>query len=261
MAPDTIMGINKLHITEKREIYARLIPSVIFDRFNLSPYLVDNKGNDLLILNFSSGSSSTEMSVFHEVGFQDPVLYGHITDTINGQIHVLLYILNNPDSPRFDVDKLPDGSPTKFGTYQRNIDAEVAAMNAGLAPGQIRSGLRMLSEAIESFETFIRSLKHDLYFVEPLYYHNAVIFERNGFDYLSGRRLMKRINKGFSESGDLVPLLNHSTPFRQAEAVNSVRLRSWAIHDGILGDQFDGVTMYKQIGKVGSINTTPECQW
>jgi hypothetical protein len=261
MAPNTIMGINKLHKTEKREIYARIIPPEILDRFSLSPFLVDNKGNDLLVLNFPAGSSSTEMSLYHEAGFQDPVLYGHITDTLNGQIHVLLYTLNNPESPRFDVDRLPDGSSTKFGTYKRNISAEVAAMNAGLAPGQIRSGLRLLSEAIESFESFIESLKHDLYFVEPLYYHNAVIFERNGFDYLSGKRLMKRINEGFAETGDLVPLLDHSTPFRQAEAVNSIRLRSWAIHDGILGDPYDGVTMYKQVGKVGSITTTPECQW
>jgi len=261
MAPSTIMGINKLPITEKREIYARLIPPVLLDRFKLSPYLVDNQGNDLLFLKYPSGSSSTEMSLYHQAKFQDPVLYGHLTDTLNGQIHVLLYILNNPDSPRFDVDVMPDGSPTKFGTYQRNIDAEIAALKAGLAPGQIRSGLRMLSEAIESFESFILSVKHELYFVEPLYYHNAVIFEQNGFDYLSGKRLMKRINEGFLEDGDLVPLLDHSTPFRHPEAVNSIRLRSWALHDGILGEPFDRVTMHKQVGKLASITTTPGCQW
>ena len=261
MAPNTIMGINKLHITEKREIYARLIPPVLLDRFKLSPYLVDNQGNDLLYLKCSSGSPSIEMSLYHQEKSKDPVLYGHMTDTLNGQIHVLLYILNDPDSPRFNVDIMPDGSPTKFGTYQRTIDAEIAALKAGLAPGQIRSGLRMLSEAIESFESFILSLKHDLYFVEPLYYHNAVIFERNGFDYLSGKRLMKRINDGFLENGDLVPLLDHSTPFRHSEAFNSIRLRSWAIHDGILGEQFDGVTMYKQVGKLATITTTLGCQW
>jgi len=261
MAPNTIMGINNLPIMEKREIYARLIPPVLVDRFNLSPYLVDNEGNDLLLLNYPSGSSSTEMSLYHQVKFQDPVLYGHLTDTLNGQIHVLLYILNNPDSPRFDVDIMPDGSPTKFGTYRRNINAEIAALKAGLAPGQIRSGLRMLSEAIESFESFILSVKHDLYFVEPLYYHNAVIFERNGFDYISGKRLMKRINDGFSETGDLVPMLDLSTPFRHPKAVNSIRFRSWAIHDGIFGEPFDGVTMFKQVGKLASITTTLGCQW
>jgi hypothetical protein len=255
------MGINKLPNPEKRDIYARLIPASLLERFNLNPYLVDKHGNDLLLLNYPVGSSSIEMSLYHQVNFPDPVLYGHLTDTLNGQIHVLLYILNNPESDRFNVDVLPDGSPSKFGIYQRNIEAEMAAMQAGLAPGQIRSGLRLLSDAIESFETFILSVNHSLYFVEPLYYHNAVIFERNGFDYQSGRKLMKRINEGFSDDGDLVPLLNSSTPFRVPQAVNSIRLRSWAIHDGILGEPYDRVTMYKQVGKSASVTTTPGCRW
>jgi hypothetical protein len=261
MTPTTIMGINKLPSQEKRDIYARLIPPSLLERFKLNPYLVDKNGNDLFLLNCPPGSASTEISLFHLANFPDPVLYGHMTDTLNGQIHVLLYILNNPESERFNVDILTDGTPTKFGTYQRNIEAELAAMHAGLAPGQIRSGLRMLSEAIESFETFVRSLKHTHYFVEPLYYHNAVIFERNGFDYQSGRKLMKNINEGFSEIGEFLPLLDYSTPFRVPEAVNSIRLRSWAIHDGILGEPFDRVTMYKQVGKSASVITTPGIKW
>jgi hypothetical protein len=261
MTPSTISGINKLPYPEKREIYARLIPPALLKRFKLNPYLVDKQGNDLLSLDCPAGSSSVEMSLYHLIHFPDPVLFGHMTDTLNGQIHVLLYILNDPDSERFNVDVLPDGSPTKFGTYRRNIEAEIAAMNAGLAPGQIRRGLRMLSEAIEAFEIFIRSIKHTHYFVEPLYYHNAVIFERYGFDYQSGRKLMKDIHEGFSENGRLVPLLNHSTPFRVPAAVNSIRLRSWAIHDDILGTPFDKVTMYKQVGKTVSVTTTPGCGW
>jgi hypothetical protein len=47
----------------------------------------------------------------HKIDFPDPILYAHLTDTINGQIHVLLYILNDPDSPRFDVDKMPTAHP------------------------------------------------------------------------------------------------------------------------------------------------------
>ena len=92
----------------------------------------------------------------------------------------------------------------------------------------------MLSEAIVSFEKFVESLGHDMYFVEPLYYHNAVIFERYGLAYQMGRRRMESYHAGFSESGELLPLLDGS-PFRRPEATNSIRLRSWAIHDGILG--------------------------
>jgi acetoin utilization protein AcuC len=210
---------------------------------------------------FAPGASDVEMYLFHEPRFPDPILYGHLTDTINGQIHILLYVLNNPDAPRFDVDRMPDGSMTRFGTLQRNIPAEIAARQANLAPGQVRHGLRLLAQAIQSFERFITSLGHDIYFVEPLYYHNAVIFERYGFTYQVGRKLMERIESGFAEGSDLNNALDASSQFREKEAAHSIRLRSWAIHDGILGEPFTNVTMYKRVGKFAGISTCPGCSW
>ena len=260
MPPSTIGGINILPEEKKREIYSRVIPSALLERFNL-PGLDTTRIQSFLKFKFASGASDVEMSLFHEQHFSDPVLYGHLTDTINGQIHILLYILNDPDSPRFDVDHMPDGTPTRFGTLKRNIEAEAAALAFGLAPGQIRHGLRLLAPAIETFENFVASLGHDIYFVEPLYYHNAVIFERYGFTYQMGRRLMDRIEIGFSESGDLQKLLRDSDPFRKKDATDSVRLRSWAIHDGILGEPFTSVTMYKRVGKAAGISTCPNCRW
>src|SRR5512138_2413408 len=200
MQPSTIGGINKLPEKEKRAIYARYIPGELTEKFDLSD-LAHNE--DLLQFRFASGSSDVEMCLYHQAGFPDPVLYAHLTDTLNGQIHVLLYILNDPDSLRFDVDKLPDGTPTKFGTLRRNLPAEQAAMRAGLSPGQVRRGLRLLQSAMVAFEGFITSLGHDMYFVEPLYYHNAVIFERYGFAYQVGKRKMERIHAGFQEGGEL----------------------------------------------------------
>lgn len=261
MSPSSIAGINKLPEAEKRAIYARIIPKVLIDQFNLSPDFHDQAGNDLLSFMYPAGSPSVEMSLKHQFDFPDPIQYGHLTDTMNGQIHVLLYILNDPTSPRFDVDKLPNGQKTVFGTQSRNIEAEIQAMEAGLAPGQIRRGLRLLSKAIVSFEDFITSLGHDIYFIEPLYYHNAVIFEKYGFAYQQGINLMKQIQSGFSASGDLISKLDGSTPFRKPEYSSSIRLRSWAIHDGILGKQFSEVTMYKYVGKKMKINTCFDCSW
>lgn len=261
MPASTIMGINQLPAEEKRQIYIRVIPAELLERFGLTRQCLDEEGKDLLELECPAGSASVALSLFHRRGFPDPILYGHLADTLNGQIHVLLYILNDPASPRFDVDRLPDGTPTKFGTRARHLEAEVAAMQAGLAPGQVRRGLRMLSPAVSEFEEFVSSLKHDLYFIEPLYYHNAIIFERYGFAYQKGRRFMERIQAGFSPGGDLLPHLDGSTPFRQPEAAASIRLRSWAIHDGILGEAFDNVTMYKVVGKSAGIATCPDCSW
>ena len=258
MQPSTIGGINKLPEEEKRAIYARYIPRELRERFNL-PELTNRK--DLLQFRFAEGSSDVEMRLYHQVGFQDPVLYAHLTDTMNGQIHVLLYILNDPEAPRFDVDRMPDGSPTRFGTLKRNLEAEQAAMEHGLAPGQVRRGLRLLQPATAAFEEFLTSLGQDMCFVEPLYYHNAVIFERYGFAYQTGKRRMEAIHAGFQEGGELHGSMDGSTPFRSSHAANSIRLRSWAIHDGILGEPFTDVTMYKLVGKSAGISTTLGCDW
>lgn len=258
MPPSTIGGINRLPEFEKREIYARYIPSALIQKFDL-PNLVHN--TDLMKFRYASGSSDVEMMLYHKVGFPDPVLYGHLSDTMNGQIHVLLYILNDPDTPRFDVDKMPDGTPTRFGISKRNIEAETAALQAGLAPGQVRKGLHMIKQAMATFEEFVVSLGHDMFFAEPLYYHNAVIFERNGFNYQMGKRRMEAFHSGFKEGGELSQKLDGSNPFRSSNAANSIRLRSWAIHDGIIGEPFTNVTMYKHVGKLAGISTTPGCEW
>lgn len=258
MQPSTIGGINKLAEVEKRAVYARYIPRAILQKFDI-PDPTHNK--ELLRFRFAEGASDVEMSLFHQADFPDPILYAHLTDTMNGQIHVLLYILNDPAAPRFDVDRMPDGSPTKFGIFQRNLEAEQAAMNAGLSPGQVRKGLRLLQPATTAFEEFLTSLGHDLYFVEPLYYHNAVIFERYGFAYQVGKRQMERIHLGFQEGGEYCARLDGSTPFRSSQAAASIRLRSWAIHDGILGEPFTNVTMYKRLGKSANIDTAPGCNW
>ncbi|MEN9562822.1 MAG: hypothetical protein RIR73_1066 [Chloroflexota bacterium] len=260
MPPSTIGGINLLPDPEKRAIYAKYIPQALLEKYELPP-LTSAAGYNLLQFRFANGSTDVEMRLCHKVDFPDPILYAHLTDTMNGQIHVLLYILNDPDSQRYNVDKMPDGSPTRFGTLKRNLEAEAEACEAGLAPGQVRRGLRMLGPAIEAFEDFIVSLGHEMYFIEPLYYHNAVIFERYGFSYQMGKRLMDSIHTGFQPGGDLHAQLDGSNAFRKTEAAESIRKRSWAIHDGILGEPFTNVTMYKRVGHSAGIDTTKGCTW
>jgi hypothetical protein len=260
MSASTIGAINLLPDAEKRAIYAKYIPEVLLHYLGLP----STDSSDLLAhlkFVFPTGSSNVELALHHRPDFPDPVLYTHLTDTMNGQIHVLLYILNDPSSPRFDVDRMPDGSLTRFGTVQRNIEAEHGALQAGLAPGQVRRGLRMLGPAIASFEEFVRTLGQNLYFVEPLHYHNAVIFERYGFAYQMGRRRMDEIHAAFGGAGKLPSLLSAGSGFRQRGAASSIRLRSWAIHDGILGESYTGITMYKRVGVPAGIDTAPGVLW
>jgi hypothetical protein len=261
MTPRSIGAINRLSEAQKRAIYSRFIPQALLDQFDIPPTFEDDAGRDLLSLRCRSGTSDVTVDLRHVYGAIDPLLYAHLTDTLNGQIHVLLYIVNDPHSPRFDVDRMPDGTPTEFGSEQRNIPAEIAAMEAGLAPGQVRKGLRILKHSIAAFEDFVASLNHDLYFNEPLFYHNAVVFERYGFAYQKGRRLMEEIQAGFEPDGVLTRRLDGSSPFRHPSARTSIRGRSWAIHDGILGKPFTEVTMYKRCGEHARLNTFPGGTW
>ena len=259
--PTTISTINILPFEAKREIYKNLVPEEIYSRFNLSPDLYDLEGRDLILLKSDPGQSDVEIFIFHQSGFSDPVLYGHITDTLFGQIHILLYVINNPDSQRFNIDRMADGTPTLLGAVTRNIDEELLAFQNGLSPGQVRHGMRLMVSGARKFEEFVQSLGHTIYFVEPLYYHNAVLFERYGFAYQRGRNLMEEINEGFQPKGHLTKLLDASTPFRSPNAGNSIRKRSWAIHDGILNKPFSGVTMYKRVGIGAELNTSQNCDW
>jgi hypothetical protein len=261
MKVHTISSINQLADDQKKVIYTKLIPKKLLERFHLSSTFTDQDGQNLLQLYCSNDRSTVEMKLFHEAGFIDPILHGQIADTLNGQIHILLYILNDPYSPRYKVDCMPNGTATRFGTHFRNIPAEISALQHGLAPGQIRKGLRLLGEAIKTFEFFVTDLGHELFFVEPLYYHNAVIFERYGFAYQKGRKFMERIQAGFSKGGDLLSRLDDTNPFRSYETPNSIRLRSWAIHDNILGEQFTDVTMYKWINRSFELKTAGDTPW
>ncbi|TFH33931.1 MAG: hypothetical protein E4G99_10530, partial [Anaerolineales bacterium] len=188
MKARSIATLNRLPDDEKLAIYSRFVPQKLMGRFNLSPDFMDARGNRLLSLKCRPGSTDVVLALKHALDAEDPLLYAHLTDTINGQIHVLLYIVNDPYSPRFNIDKLPDGTPTEFGSFRRNLGAEIAALDAGLAPGQVRKGLQILRESVTAFDGFIEFLGHDVYFIDPLAYHNAIVFERYGFMYQQGRR-------------------------------------------------------------------------
>jgi hypothetical protein len=117
--------------------------------------------------------------------------------------------------------------------------------------------LRLSRTQIPIFETFVQGLSHDYYLLEPLAYHNAIVFERLGFNYVQGLRKMRWIHDEFQPGGTLRKSLDGSTPFRQADAWRTIRGRSWAIHDGILGEVWHGIRMYKKVGRHSGVETFP----
>ena len=259
--PTSIREINQLPTAERDTIYRTLLPEWLFSQYGVDRETLTIDGQPAVQFRGPSGSRAVEVVVRRRISDLDPMLYLNMADTFSQQILVLLVVVNDPDAPRFNTDVDQDGNSTSLGTTSRNIAAELAAMRAGLAPGQVRAGLRVFKQMVPLFEEFIRRLGHDLFLIEPLAYHNAIIFERYGFNYLRGLQEMQRIQREFQPGGELHSRLLPEKPFRQPDAWESVRGRSWAIHDGILGHPFTGFQMYKMIGKNAAVGTFPDARW
>jgi len=243
-------------------IYRTLVPDALLTQFHIdSSTLCDADGQRLVQMRGSPGTSSMELKIWHAVDARDPLLYLQLADTAHNQLAVLLLIANNPASPRFDTDRDCAGNPTDFGTSCRNLEAETAAMRAGLAPGQVRRGLRITRQLMPNFEAFVSRLGHQIFFMEPLAYHTAIQFEAYGCAYTLGRAKMEWINRAFGPEGELTRYLDSSTPFRQPSAQFTIRGRSWAIHDGLLGERFSGIRMYKRVGFHANVCTFPDGTW
>ncbi|MCC6891301.1 MAG: hypothetical protein IT321_00665 [Anaerolineae bacterium] len=259
--PSSIREINDLPENEKHSIYQRLLPDWLFSTYGIDNDTLMADGHVVIKFRCPSGSRALEITVKRRIHDTDPILYLNLTDTFNNQLLVLLVIVNDPESPRFDIDVDENGNKTHLGTNSRNLVAEEAAMKAGLAPGQIKKGLRSFKQSIPAFEDFVRSMGHDLFLIEPLAYHNAISFERYGFNYMRGFQEMVRINQEFQPGGELFSKLSKASVFRSEDCWKTVRGRSWAIHDGILGYPFSGFQMYKHINAVSAVNTFPDAIW
>lgn len=186
---------------------------------------------------------------------RDPAYFLDIGNSSFGQGEISFVIVNDPDGERFDIDVDEHGQDTYFGTARRNVPEELRAMKAGLAPGQVRRGLKAMKDLVACWETFFERIGHRFFFLDPLTYNSAILYERNGFQYVHGGERMRVIDREFRPGGVLLARLDGSTPFRMPGQEKTVRGRSWAIHDGILDDPWEGPKMYRPIGSPARIST------
>ncbi len=267
IAPDgsvlnSLATINELPDDVRDQIYQTLLVGELLEQYAIDRQTLCNpRGETVVTFDASPNIGLVELRVWRQLADRDPLLYMQLADTTNNQITILLFITNNPDGPRFPVDRDWGGEPTKFGTLSRNIEAEVRAMEAGLSPGQVRQGLRMARKMMPNFERFISRLGHELFLMEPLAYHSAILFESFGCTYSQGRPRMEHIHQEFHPGGEYFLRLDGSTPFRRPGAEKTVRGRSWAIHDGILGEPYTDFHMYKHVGKDAGVSTFPNYVW
>jgi hypothetical protein len=256
-----LADINALDIPEKEMIYGSLLPLRLLEMFGIEKKtFCGSDGQRKVAFIAPTGLGLLRIHVKLHPLDRDMVFFIELADTRYRQMEFSFCIIADPAAPRFDVDLDQFGRDNCFATMGRNIPEEVRAMAAGLFPNQTRRGLSMFREFLPLLEGFVDSLAMEMIVAEPLTYDNAIRYERYGFDYLTGRRLMQEIDAGFRPGGKLFRRLDGSSPFRMPGVEKTVRGRSWAIHDGIMDEPWDNVMIYKMIGEDAGVNTFPERQ-
>jgi len=247
--PATIHEINALPEAERERLLSLLIPGRLLSLFGIDASTWCNAaGERCVTFTCPARSPFFQIDLRRRPGDRDPAYFLDVASSPYGQMEIAFVIVNDPDGERFDVDVDPSGRETWFGTVRRNVPEEIRAMRAGLAPGQVRRGLRAMADLVRCWDAFFGRLGHRFYFLEPLSYNSAVIYERHGFQYVTGRERMEYIDREFRPGGVLHARLDGSTPFRAPEHHKTVRGRSWAIHDGILDEPWESPKMYKTVG-------------
>jgi len=253
----SIYEINHLSPDERTRIFRTLVPSEIFSLFEINRTTFLNRHGEKVVQFHTPethGFASVDIKMRPED--IDSIFFLQISDTpFMDNMELSFVVINDPRKERYQIDRDPQGKDTLFGTALRNVGEEERAMKAGLAPGQVRPGLRLLGEFLRLLERFASRMEVSIISGEALFYHNAVQYERHGFGYLEGKKMMEEIDREFLPGGNLYERLDGSTPFRKTGAEKTVRGRSWAVQDGILGKPWESPKLYKPVGKAVGVNT------
>jgi hypothetical protein len=260
--PITLRQLNGLPENARIRTLRALLPPGLLGRFGINPVTWQGPGGDgHVLLKAEPGTGIASIAVRKHAGSREADFYLELEDTSMNGINLNFILMRDPDGPCFGTDRDDEGNPTLFGAVRRNLAAEEQAMAAGLAPGQVCKGLRASQQALQHLEAFLVTIGHSACFLEPLTYASAWLFERRGFAYVRGHKLMDEIHLEFQPGGRLHRALDGSTPFRQPEQWCTVRGRAWAIHDGILeaiDAKWNGLRMIKQVGRQAGVETFPQ---
>src|SRR5688572_20826691 len=180
--PFTIRQLNNLPENVKLRVYRGLISPALLTRFGIDPIQWTSSNKEpMVFLKAEPNSEKVLITARNSSDTNDEFFALELADNSLNGIELNLIVLNDPTTPRYSIDQTEDGQQTMFGTLKRNLKAEEDAKIAGLAPGQIRAGLGGSRTVFEQIDTFLSMLGHRAYFLEPLTYASAWIFERRGF--------------------------------------------------------------------------------
>ncbi len=261
----TVNQINNLPADVHEPLYRELIPSEVFSRFGIDPETGLNKhGEPVVHYICPPDASGFRLEIYHEEGAEDAIFVLEMTEPTVNNMEMTYININDPTAPRVNTDRDETGRETLFGTTRRNIEEEERAFRAGLLPGQVRPGLKLFGQVMPRAERFFAALGKKFITLRAFFYCNAILYERHGFSYIVGRKLMREIHEGFQPGGPLKSLLDGSNVFRQPGAAETVFGRSWALHAGILdslGEGWVSPKMVKWFGVDAGVCTFPGSRW
>ena len=254
----SIQEINQLPREMVEALYMRLVPEDLLTRFAIDPHSLRGlDGEKLVRITAPADKPWARVEVRRSTGDRDPALLVDVEMSALSVPELAFVQITNPQASRYGIDRDLEGRDTLFGTLSRNVDEEARALKDGLAPGQVRRGLTLLPRVLEAMDGFCRLMSAEIYLIEPLFYHSAILYERQGCGYLLGREVMETIHDGFVAGGALASGLDGSSIFRAREAAGTVRGRSWALHDGLSPGVWGGVKMYRAAGRPAGVSTFP----
>jgi hypothetical protein len=262
-----IQKISHYQQYQKEGLYRTLIPPSLFRTAGINPLNLLGSEGQKIVRFFCPSGDRTCLIEIRVPDIEDPVYSIQISDSIDqSTIEWDFLIINDPSSEKFITDLDESGRDTMFGWASRNKDEEEKAFLAGYYPGQTRKGMGLTSQVIKTLDLFCQILGIKTIKLDALFYHNAITYERQGFSYYEGFKEMQRIHDLFQPGRALYEKMDDSNVFRQRHLVNTVRGRSWAIHDNILNDIKDDTltvswvspVMYRMVEKPRAMVTFPD---
>src|SRR5512147_3175256 len=153
----SIAKFNRLPKEERNSIYLRLIPEPIFDMFQIDRRSLTNRFGERIVTGiFPLEENFACIEVKYRAGDKDCIFSCQISlEAFAQSLYLDFLTINDPFSERFNIDVDEFGRDTLLGTRSRNIPEEIRAMEAGLAPGMVRRGLKLMREFSDSLEGFI----------------------------------------------------------------------------------------------------------
>lgn len=261
--PLGIRTINALPFDAKQRFYRTLVPPALLGQLGINPILWRGSGYMLELL-AEPETGKVNLSINNPQDPRDAYFILELQDNSTNGIDLNLIVMNDPLAEKFGIDFDAEGKATHWGTVTRNLAEEERAMRAGLAPAQVRAGMGMAREVLQQLDVFLALCARQAISLEPLTYASAWVFEKRGFAYVRGHKLMDDIHREFQPGGRLYAALDGSTPFRQPQVWQTVRGRAWAIHDGILeaiGERWRDLRMIKVVGKDARVETFPGARY